>query len=125
MGAVRPEGVTIVPSDFRLLVLPVILCGVLAGFLPDDAGAQGQAAEPWEAGCLIKGLNPNGDNFLSIRRGPGTGYEEIARVTNGDALFLDTRKCQGKWCLAEGGAVSGQNVNIQGWFYTAWCEFYP
>ena len=73
----------------------------------------------------MKGLDPNGDNFLSVRRGPGTGHEEIARVTNGDALFLDTRKCQGKWCLAEGGAVGGQNVNIQGWFYTAWCEFYP
>ena len=83
------------------------------------------AAEPWEAGCKIRGLDPNGDGFLSIRRGAGTQHAEIARVHNGDALFLDTRKCQGKWCLAEGGVVNGNRSAVSGWFYTAWCEFYP
>jgi hypothetical protein len=84
-----------------------------------------QAAEPWEVGCIVRGLDPNGDGFLSFRTGPSTGNREIARVRNGDALFLDTRKCRGNWCLAEGAAVNGRETNLQGWFYTAWCEFYP
>ena len=87
--------------------------------------ALAQAAEPWEAGCLVKGLDPNGDGFLSVRSGPGTGHAEIARVRNGDALFLDTRKCRGNWCFAEGASVNNRNTNLTGWFYTAWCEFYP
>jgi hypothetical protein len=84
-----------------------------------------QAAEPWRAGCLVTGLDPNGDGFLSVRSGPGTQHQEIARVRNGDALYHDTRKCQGQWCFAEGGSVDGQETNLTGWFYTAWCEFYP
>ena len=91
---------------------------------PALISAQG-AAEPWEQGCMIQGLVPNGDGFLSIRQGPGTQHREIARVRNDDALFLDRRKCQGNWCLAEGGAINNQASNITGWFHTGWCMFYP
>lgn len=101
----------------------VLVIGMAMTGLPTIATSQ--AAEPWEAGCLIKGLDPNGDGFLSIRRGPGTQHAEIARARNDDALFLDTRKCQGKWCLAEGGVIDKRETNLTGWFYTAWCEFYP
>ncbi|MCA8880840.1 MAG: hypothetical protein KDA73_12995 [Rhodobacteraceae bacterium] len=99
-------------------------CAALQICGPGASWAQG-AAEPWESGCLVTGLKADGDGFLSVRRGPGSSHPEIARVRNGDALFFDQRKCQGKWCLAEGGAVSGKATNIHGWFYTAWCEFYP
>lgn len=102
----------------------IVFLALTVLMLPSSITAQG-AAEPWEAGCKIEGLDPNGDGFLSIRRGPGTQSQEIARVRNGDALFLDRRKCQGNWCLAEGGAVNNQSSNITGWFYTAWCMFYP
>ncbi|WP_417720070.1 hypothetical protein [Salipiger sp.] len=87
--------------------------------------ATAQAAEPWESGCLVRGLDPNGDGFLSVRTGPSSKYKEIARVRNGDALFFDNRQCKGKWCLADGASVSKRNVKLKGWFYTAWCEFYP
>ncbi|AXQ93346.1 hypothetical protein ORIO_05865 [Cereibacter azotoformans] len=107
-------------------MLHKVLCVIVAcaALTPGLAPAQG-AAEPWEGGCLVRGLDPNGDGFLSVRRGPGSENAEIARVRNGDALFLDHRKCQGKWCLAEGGVVGGRQTDIRGWFYTAWCEFYP
>jgi hypothetical protein len=101
----------------------LVLAAIVVITAPGAALAE--AAQPWEAGCLVTGLDPNGDGFLSIRTGPGTGHREIARVRNGDALFLDTRECRGKWCLAEGGAVNGRQTDLRGWFYTAWCEFYP
>ncbi|RIA00628.1 hypothetical protein D1122_02985 [Cereibacter sphaeroides] len=102
------------------------LCALLAwaAIAPGPAPAQG-AAEPWEAGCLLTGLDPAGDGFLSIRQGPASASVEIARAWNGDALFFDQRQCQGKWCLAEGGVIGGQRSAVRGWFHTAWCEFYP
>ena len=99
-------------------------CIVLVG-ISGATPANAQAAEPWEMGCLVTGLDPNGDGFLSVRRGPGSQNQEIARVHNGDALFFDNRKCEGKWCFAEGGSISNTQSSIRGWFYTAWCEFYP
>jgi hypothetical protein len=103
----------------HLLVVALIV------FLAVPNEGRAEAAEPWEAGCLVTGLDPNGDGFLSIRTGPGTENREIARVRNGDALFLDRRQCRGKWCFADGGAINGRTSSIRGWFYTAWCEFYP
>lgn len=98
---------------------------MLALVLPASEAPGQQAAEPWRAGCLVTGLDPSGDGYLSIRTGPGSANPEIARVHNGDALYHDTRKCQGKWCFAEGASVSNQETDLSGWFYTAWCEFYP
>lgn len=106
-------------SRSRALVILALLASI-----PSLSQAQG-AAEPWEAGCLIQGLDPNGDGYLSVRRGPGSQYQEIARVHNDDALFLDQRKCQGDWCLAEGGAINGRESSITGWFHTGWCMLYP
>ena len=98
---------------------------LLASLLLGTAGVAQQAAAPWEAGCLVTELDPSGDGFLSIRTGPGSDYDEISRVRNGDALFIDTRDCEGDWCYAEGGAVGGETSDVQGWFHTGWCEFYP
>lgn len=95
-----------------------------AATLGAEVRAQG-AAEPWEAGCLVQGLDPDGDGFLSVRTGPGSQYREIARVTNGDALFIDTRKCRGNWCFAEGASIDERRTTLTGWFYTAWCMMYP
>ncbi len=105
------------------IVFSCLFLAALAVASPHEVGAT--AAEPWEAGCLLTGLDPNGDGFLSIRQGPSSKTAEIARVRNGDALFIDTRECRGKWCFARGGAVNGRETNISGWFYTAWCSMYP
>jgi hypothetical protein len=89
------------------------------------ADLHAQAAEPWEAACIMRHLDPNGDGFLSIRTGPGTQYPEIARVVNGDSMPMDTRKCRGQWCYAESIHMNGQRRNMQGWFHTGWCEMIP
>ena len=111
---------TLRPSRSLSLILGLILA---VSATPSALSAQ--AAEPWEAGCLISGLDPNGDGFLSIRAGPASSYSEIARVRNGDALFLDMRQCQGNWCYAQGAVVNDVSTDLIGWFYNAWCEFYP
>lgn len=76
-----------------------------------------------DTGCLVKGLNPNGDGFLALRRGPGTKYKQIGSLRNGDAAYL--RKCEGKWCYVENGALNGREARFKGWIYDKWCEFYP
>lgn len=77
-----------------------------------------------DTGCLVKGLDPNGDGFLAVRTGPGTGYPQISSLFNGDAAFLGAA-CQGRWCYIEGAVQRGQTTNLRGWIYDAWCEFYP
>lgn len=119
MSLTRPQGAGAVCA----VSLSAAIALALTSLAPTAGHAQ--AAEPWEAGCLVTGLDPNGDGFLSVRTGPSSSNREIARVRNGDALFLDTRKCQGKWCYAEGASVNNRQTNLTGWFYTAWCEFYP
>lgn len=47
------------------------------------------------AGCLsaiVTGLDPQGDGFLAVRSGPGTGYRKIDELHNGDLV----RPCEAK-----------------------------
>lgn len=44
---------------------------------------------------VVQGLDRDGDGFLAVRAGPGTGYAEIDRLHNGDqVLFCDQN---GNW----------------------------
>jgi hypothetical protein len=44
---------------------------------------------------VVKGLDPGGDNFLSVRSGPASSYPEIDRLHAGDQVsFCDVN---GKW----------------------------
>ncbi|MFC3219377.1 integron [Tianweitania populi] len=36
----------------------------------------------------VTGLDPKGDNFLSVRSGPGGKYTEIARLASGADIFI-------------------------------------
>ncbi len=36
----------------------------------------------------IKGLKPRGDNFLSVRSGPGTSYKELYRLTSSETFAM-------------------------------------
>ncbi|QFT61128.1 Bacterial SH3 domain protein (plasmid) [Sulfitobacter sp. THAF37] len=78
---------------------------------------------PTDTGCLIKGLDPNGDGFLALRTGPGSKYQQIGSLYNGDAAFVYGG--QGNWLYVENGARNGKAVKFRGWIYDAWCEFYP
>ncbi len=37
---------------------------------------------------VVEGLNPHGDGFLAVRTGPGTAFEQIDSVYNGQQLFI-------------------------------------
>lgn len=43
----------------------------------------------------IRGLNPRGDGFLSVRSGPGTRHAEIDRLFNGNQVYSCAE--QGDW----------------------------
>jgi len=76
-----------------------------------------------DTGCLVKGLDPNGDGFLALRAGPSTSYQQIGSLRNGDAAYI--RACQGKWCYVEDGSINNVETRFRGWIYNAWCQFYP
>jgi hypothetical protein len=44
---------------------------------------------------VVAGLDPAGDNFLSLRSGPGAGYREIARMLPGTRATVNA--AEGKW----------------------------
>jgi hypothetical protein len=53
----------------------------------------------------VRGLDPNGDNFLSVRTGPGTGFQELDRIFNGNVVSICAR--QGKWFRVKYGGGAG------------------
>jgi Caspase domain/Bacterial SH3 domain len=65
--------------------------------------------KPQAEGCnrfgKVRGLDPNGDNFLSVRTGPGTGFEEIDRIYNGNGVSICS--IQGKWLKVKYGGGRG------------------
>ncbi|MBV7378951.1 SH3 domain-containing protein [Maritimibacter sp. DP4N28-5] len=79
---------------------------------------------PTDTGCLVKGLDPNGDGFLALRAGPGTEHAQIGSLHNGDAAFVYGSD-NGRWLYVENGALDGKEAKFRGWIYDAWCEFYP
>ncbi len=69
-----------------------------AAFGAAGAGAQGLAVPipldcdeaTAQAACyatsLVQGLDPNGDNFLAVRAGPGSDHAMIDRLREGDVV---------------------------------------
>jgi Caspase domain/Bacterial SH3 domain len=55
-------------------------------------------------GGRVTGL-PENDNFLAVRSGPGTGFQEVDRIFNGDTVSICSR--QGKWLRVKYGGGSG------------------
>jgi hypothetical protein len=53
----------------------------------------------------VRGLDVNGDNFLSVRTGPGTGFGEIDRLYTGNGVSICGR--QGKWLRVKYGGGKG------------------
>lgn len=73
--------------------------------------ADGQAAGC--AGSLVAGLDPQGDGFLAVRSGPGTGYRQIDALYNGNAVRTCARS--GKWI----GVYYG-SPRRKGWVHGNW-----
>jgi hypothetical protein len=53
----------------------------------------------------VRGLDVNGDNFLAVRTGPGTGFTEIDRLYTGNGVSICSQ--QGKWLQVKYGGGSG------------------
>lgn len=70
----------------------------------------GQAA--CYATSRVTGLDPNGDGFLAVRSGPGSDYQMIGRLVNGDVVTVITS--QGKWY-----GVELENGSF-GWSHSNW-----
>ncbi len=81
-------------------------CAVLAiAFTLAAAGAPAKAA-------IVCGLNPYGDNFLSPRSGPGTGFPELRRL--GPSTYVVVLGYRGPWRLVR--LLDG----VQGWVHGRW-----
>jgi Bacterial SH3 domain len=68
------------------------------------------------AGCLsayVTGLDPNGDGFLAVRTGPGTGHRKIDEIHNGD--LVRTCATSGAWV----GIYYGKPRRV-GWVHGKW-----
>ncbi len=65
------------------------------------------------AGSIVAGLDPNGDGFLAVRTGPGTGYRKIDELHNGD--MVRTCASNGPWV----GVYYGQ-PRRKGWVHGKW-----
>jgi hypothetical protein len=46
-------------------------------------------------GATVMGLDPDGDGFLSVRTGPGTGFSKLDHLSNGDGVRTCARS--GQW----------------------------
>ncbi|EYD77240.1 hypothetical protein Rumeso_01187 [Rubellimicrobium mesophilum DSM 19309] len=82
LGLAGPTLIAASPSWAQTLDVPVVV-------MEDD----GQAAVC--ATSTVSGLDPNGDNLLAVRSGPGTAYPKIDELHTGGVAF--TCDGQGNW----------------------------
>ena len=65
----------------------------------EETGAVGWAFHkylaPFEGGVPMKFVYSPGDGYLNLRTGPGTGYQIIMRMYNGESVEIVERK--GSW----------------------------
>lgn len=65
------------------------------------------------AGSIVSGLDPNGDGFLAVRKGPGTQHAKIDQLYNGDTVRTCARS--GRWI----GVYYG-TPRRKGWVHSNW-----
>jgi len=75
------------------LIVRRIITAAMAVMMLSIAGGWPVHAE------YVGGLNPRGDNFLSLRSGPGTGYRELLRM--GPDTIVTVIESRGSWLLIE------------------------
>jgi len=76
----------------------------------------------------VLGLEPNGDGFLSVRSGPGTGFKKLDEIYNGDNVRIFAE--QWPWVGIVYGMIpnwgSGQcsipSDLSRGWVHTNWLD---
>lgn len=73
-----------------ILVWSVVLVGGFANAQGLDVEIMERADDGLDTCAFgqIAGLKADGDGFLAVRKGPGTNYEKIDELVNGDKLWL-------------------------------------
>ena len=76
-----------------LRAMLVVTCGLLFGSAV--AGELDVPVMMWADGDLdvcslgaVSGLNPDGDNFLAVRAGPGTGHRMLDKIHTDDRVWI-------------------------------------
>ncbi len=93
MGAVGCTGM-------RLLFFWLIVCcstGAPAAPTPVVIGRGGSDFDACNTTGVVVGLNPRGDNFLSVRRGPSVTDVEVDRLQAGRTVYVCEQSADGAW----------------------------
>lgn len=81
----------------------------------------------------VSGLKKEGDGFLAVRSGPGSGYRKLDEIHNDDIVWLFEQK--GKWigivygigydmnCSAVDQSRPVPHHGKKGWVHENWIEF--
>ncbi|MCG6857591.1 MAG: caspase family protein [Salaquimonas sp.] len=106
------------PSNAQTLALPDLLAATYlrngSGQAP-PAASQPRTATPSGQPGYVTGLDATGDNFLSLRTGPGSGNREIARMRANTTLSITGQS--GNWYQ-----VTLDN-GMNGWAYGRYIAF--
>jgi hypothetical protein len=60
-------------------------------------GGGGVNVDPCPAFGEVRGLNPRGDNFLSVRAAPNLGAREVGRLKSGEEVLVCDGSSDKKW----------------------------
>ncbi|ETX13536.1 hypothetical protein OCH239_09665 [Roseivivax halodurans JCM 10272] len=90
------------------LLSTLFICATAALFVPQTA--QAYAPDVF----VVCGLDPDGDNFLAMRAGPGSDYRMLERLGPGTVVMDWERR--GSWFRVSVGDVNGR----EGWVYSAY-----
>jgi uncharacterized protein YraI len=67
----------------------------------------------------VCGVNPNGDNFLALRAGPGSNYTEVDRMA--ERTVLTVLEVRSPWLY-----VRQDDNGLTGWAHRRWiCKGFP
>lgn len=94
----------------------VLAATLVAGLMAGPANAQyltlgGDDMDACASNGVVVGLKANGDNFLAVRKGPGTRHAKIDELRNGDEVFICTG--DGAWMgIVYGGRDCGVSSPI-------------
>ncbi|WP_335949452.1 hypothetical protein [Salipiger bermudensis] len=93
----------------------------------DDPFATPRGNNPEVEGChihYVDGLDPNGDGFLAVRTGPGSGHRKIDEVHNGDAVYTCVGSGPWRGIVYTGESLQNnhrdQHLMRRGWVHSNW-----
>lgn len=122
----------------RHLLIPVLIFAATSSALAQSSVPVLVGGEPELDACgsngVVEGLDPNGDNFLSVRASPSSRGRETDRLNEGDGVYMCDG--QGHWIgIVYGAGTCGVTMPIadrkpyrggckSGWVFDAYVRLY-